>query len=86
MQPLAFIHALLSTSEPNGFLSTTKDHAWLAIKEVEITLLLRNDTWALVPRPPNTSIVGFKWVFGTTYHYDGSIDYFKAHLIAKSYT
>jgi hypothetical protein len=39
----------------------------------------------LVPRLTNTNIVGFKWVFRTKYHFDGSIDRLKACLFTKGY-
>ena len=52
----------------------------------ELTALRDNCTWDLVPRPPNTNIVGSKWVFHAKYHSNGSIDRLKARLVAKGYT
>ena len=52
----------------------------------EIRALQQNDTWTLVPRPANTNIVGSKWVFRIKYLPDGSVEHFKACLVAKGYT
>lgn len=54
--------------------------------DAEITALLKNDTWVLIPRLSNTNILGSKWGFRTIYHFDGNVDWFKAHLVAKGYT
>ena len=52
----------------------------------EVQALQQNGTWILVPRPVNTNIVGFKWVFRTKYFPDGSVERLKARLVAKGYT
>ncbi|KAF5468594.1 hypothetical protein F2P56_012737 [Juglans regia] len=80
------IHALLVTSEPKGFKSATKNPAWLAAMDDEMKALHTNHTWDLVPRPFSTNIVGSKWVSRTKFLSDGSIDHFKACLVAKGYT
>ncbi|KAF5480179.1 hypothetical protein F2P56_000945 [Juglans regia] len=86
VQSSPLLHALLVTSEPKGFKSIAKNPAWLAAMDDEMKALQTNHTWDLVPRPSNTNIVGSKWVFWTKFHSDGSIDRFKAHLVAKGYT
>lgn len=52
----------------------------------EIDALHSNHTWELVPPPPNTNIVGSKWVFHMKYHSDGSIEQYKARLVAQGFT
>lgn len=42
-----------------------------------------NRTWNLAHMPPNTNIVGLKWVFRTKYKSDGSIDRYRAPLVAR---
>ena len=54
------LSALLATTEPKGFKSATKNHAWVAAMDEEIRALQQNDTWTLVPRPANTNIVSSK--------------------------
>lgn len=52
----------------------------------EMDALDANCTWDLVPPPPRTNIVGSKWVFGTKYKSDGSIERYKARLVAQGFT
>ena len=52
----------------------------------ELDALQQNNTWSLVPRPVNANIVGSKWVYRTKFKEDGSIDKYKARLVAQGYT
>ena len=52
----------------------------------EIEALHQNKTWTLVPRLQNANVIGSKWVYRTKFKEDGSIDRFKARLVAKRYT
>lgn len=40
-------------------------------------------TWDLVPTPSGADIVGFRWVFIIKFLLNGSVDYYKAHLIGR---
>lgn len=51
----------------------------------EFTAFLQNGTWVLVPSKPNMNLVGCKWVFRIQRHVDGSIERYKALLVAKGY-
>jgi hypothetical protein len=51
----------------------------------ELTALMRHDTWELVPCSDSIKSVGCKWVFRVKHHPDGSINIFKALLVAKGY-
>ncbi|EXB88426.1 Retrovirus-related Pol polyprotein from transposon TNT 1-94 [Morus notabilis] len=48
--------------------------------------LERNHTWDVVRRPREKALVGCKWVFTVKYKADGSIERYKACLVAKGYT
>jgi histone deacetylase 1/2 len=54
--------------------------------EDEHSALLRNGTWTLVPTPPGRNIIGSRWVFKTKHKADGSVDKFKARLVAQGFT
>jgi hypothetical protein len=53
--------------------------------EAELNVLVRNDTWDLVNLPKGKEVIGTKWVYKTKYKLDGTIDKYKAHLVAKGY-
>jgi hypothetical protein len=50
---------------------------------IEFEALLKNQIWALVPPHPKQNVVGCKWVFRIKRHADGSIERYKARLVAK---
>ncbi|KAI3785937.1 hypothetical protein L1987_45063 [Smallanthus sonchifolius] len=78
--------ALSSKTEPRGFKSAAKDPKWMAAMVDEIEALQQNHTWTLVPRPSSSNIVGSKWVFRIKYHSDGTIERYKARLVAQGFT
>ncbi|GKE30562.1 retrovirus-related pol polyprotein from transposon TNT 1-94, partial [Tanacetum coccineum] len=67
-------------------MSAAKHPKWYAAMYDEMHALKINGTWDLVPRPMNANVVGSKWVFRTKFHSDGTIDRFKARLVAQGFT
>ena len=51
----------------------------------EYDALVRNGTWELVLSDPTQNLVGCKWIFHTIYLPDGSVERYKAHLVAKGF-
>ena len=51
----------------------------------EYQALLCNNTWTLAPAPSHGHIIGCKWVFKLKYKPDGSIDRYKARLVARGF-
>ncbi|KAK0581318.1 hypothetical protein LWI29_012417 [Acer saccharum] len=73
-------------AEPKTFKSALKDSRWIEAMQEEIKALHDNNTWALVSRPSNVNVVGSKWVFRIKYKENGSVDRFKARLVAQGFT
>ena len=59
-----------------------KHPEWFNAMKEEYKALLCNQTWILVPPNPQHNLVGNKWVFRIKHHPDGSIERFKARLVA----
>jgi hypothetical protein len=59
---------------------------WRKAMNEEMKALQKNATWELVPLPKGMKIVGCRWVFTVKLNPDGSIDRYKARLVAKEYT
>ena len=51
----------------------------------EIKALEVNNTWTLAPLPPGKTAIGCKWVYRIKYLPNGSIERYKAHLVAKGF-
>jgi hypothetical protein len=46
---------------------------------------MRNSTWHLVPLQQGRNVIDCKWVFKVKHKVDGSLDRYKAHLVAKGF-
>jgi hypothetical protein len=49
----------------------------------ELNALAQNATWDLVPLLAHANSVGYKWLFKIKHKADGSIERYKARLVAK---
>ena len=59
---------------------------WKTAMDEEMQALVSHGTWELVNRPPGASVVSCKWVFIVKYKPDGSVDRYKARLVARGFT
>ena len=59
-----------------------KDSQWV---NEEMEALCKNETWDLVPYPPHKKAIGCRCIYKVKYNADGSINCFKAQLVAKGY-
>jgi hypothetical protein len=48
----------------------------------EIAALEANETWDIVPLLTNHPVIGSKWVYSVKLKSDGSLDRYKARLVA----
>ena len=67
-------------------LSTVAIPRWKAAMNEEMKSLQKNETWELVECPLGKKPVGCRWIYTVKYKADGSIERFKARLVAKRYT
>ncbi|GKV11763.1 hypothetical protein SLEP1_g22986 [Rubroshorea leprosula] len=72
--------------EPKTFKEASEDPNWCTAMAEEFSALLRNNTWSLVPCPPDANVVGSKWVYRIKQKVDGSVERLKARLVAQGYT
>jgi transposase InsO family protein len=59
---------------------------WKAAMDKEIDTLERAGTWSTITRPAGKNIVGSKWVFRIKRKSDGTVDKYKARLVARGFT
>jgi hypothetical protein len=83
--PIRALHLVLTVFEPTCFIQASKSPEWNKAMLVEYEALLANNTWTLCPIPPHRWINGNKWVFKQKRNPDGSIERYKARLVAKSF-
>ena len=76
----------LSPKEPASFSQAIQDPLWRAAMDKEIQALEQNHTWDVTTLPLGKSPIGCKWVYKVKLNPNGSVERFKASLVAKGYT
>ena len=72
--------------EPQHFYQAIKDPLLREAMDKEIQALDRNHTWELTTLPPGKSPIGSKWVYKIKLNPYGSVERYKARIVAKGYT
>ncbi|RVW97157.1 Retrovirus-related Pol polyprotein from transposon TNT 1-94 [Vitis vinifera] len=77
--------AYLSSTTPTSVPEALQLSHWKQAMTDEYLALLRNNTWDLVPLPTDRKLIGCKWVFKVKENPDGTINKYKACLVAKGF-
>ncbi|KAJ9550705.1 hypothetical protein OSB04_014750 [Centaurea solstitialis] len=75
-----------STKIPRNIDEALKDPLWKQAVLEEMTALRKNDTWSLVKLPNGKETLGCRWLFNIKFNADGSINRYKARLVARGFT
>lgn len=78
-------YVLVTHTEPKSVKTALAGPNWYTAMKAEYDALLSNGTWSLVPLPPQRQAIGCKWVFRIKENPDGSINKYKACLVAKGF-
>ncbi|KAI5335772.1 hypothetical protein L3X38_025906 [Prunus dulcis] len=81
-------HALVSTDdtiEPTSFSQANMLKEWHLAMADEFNAFLRVGTWTLIPRTPTMNVLPNKWVFLVKRNSDGTIQRYKARLVANGF-
>ena len=52
----------------------------------EYQSIMKNDSWEIVSRPKNKSVVTSKWIYKITHTTDDSIDRYKEIFVARAFS
>ena len=75
-----------SIKEPTSATEALEDPKWKEAMESEYDSIIKNGTWLLVDRPPRRKVIGTKWVYKVKYKSDGSLEKYKARLVAQGFS
>ena len=59
---------------------------WKEAVRSEMDSITSNGTWEVTDRPVGCKLVGYKWVFNKKLRPSGTIEKYKARLVANGYT
>lgn len=74
---------------PNNYeeaINCKNNAKWKEAIKSEIRSLYENKTWEIVEKPKEAQTLSAKWVFNIKHNIDGSIDRYKARLVARGFT
>uniref|UniRef100_A0A803PU39 Integrase catalytic domain-containing protein n=1 Tax=Cannabis sativa TaxID=3483 RepID=A0A803PU39_CANSA len=77
--------ALSAVCEPKIVRASLLEPHWNNTMNIEYVALKKNKTWVVVPRPANRVPIGCKWIFRVKLNEDGSVNRYKARLLAKGF-
>ena len=80
-----FCCSISSIVEPTHYYQESTDPKWQEAMAAEIAALEANNTWTLTTLPANKKPIGCKWVYKVKYKSDGSVERYKAQLVAKRF-
>ena len=73
-------------TEPETFEEASQSSEWMTAMKEEIDALQQNQTWNLVPKPIDVKPISCKWVYKIKRRPDGSIERYKARLVARGFS
>jgi hypothetical protein len=83
--PPVALHTSLSLVEPTCYTKAATDSRWRSAMSKEFDAIMANGTWTLCPHPLHQNAIRNKWVYKIKQHADGSIERFKARLVAEGF-
>ena len=81
-----YFSALASLQEPQTFHEASSNPLWQQAMEEELDALHKTGTLDLVDLPSGKYAIGCKWVYKIKTRLDGTVDRYKARLIARGFT
>jgi hypothetical protein len=78
-------YGLSIASEPTSYRDAERHPEWQLAMAEEIAALEHTGTWDLVSPAPGVRPITCKWVYKIKTRSDGSLEHYKAHLVARGF-
>ncbi|CAM8888782.1 unnamed protein product [Rhodiola kirilowii] len=81
-----FVMQMSAIKEPSSYNQAHTDPNWVEAMDKEIKALEANNTWILTELPAGKTLVDCKWVYKLKFKSDGTLERYKARLVARGFT
>ena len=81
----SFLCSVSKINEPKTYQEASTQSEWVEAMKKELDALEENETWTVMPLPPGKKPIGSKWVYKVKLKPDGTVERFKARLVANGY-
>lgn len=81
-----FLANSIDDCEPSCFNEATGVKEWDSAMNDEMSALIKNQTWDLVPKLKEVKAITCKWVYKIKRKADSSVDRYKARLVARRFS
>jgi hypothetical protein len=85
-QGILGVNTILEPTTIKQALASSNAREWQLVIDFEIKSLIQIQTWRITPLPSGRKPITSKWIFKVKYNVDGSINKYKALLVAKGFT
>jgi len=75
--------ALHSRTEPKTYAEASKYDYWNQAMQVELSAFETTGTWKIVDLPDHIKQIGCRWIYKIKHNVDGSVERYKAKLVAQ---
>ncbi|KAH9741001.1 hypothetical protein KPL70_002448 [Citrus sinensis] len=82
----SFIAQISNLTKPKSYSEAIVLHEWQVAMRFELQALQENGTWSLTSLPAGKTPIGCRWVYKIKHKSYGSIEWYKAQLVAKGFT
>ena len=82
----SFVAQISQVAEPRSYSEAAVHPEWQGAMRSELQALQDNGTWTLTSLPAGKTPIGCRWVYKVKHRSDGSIERYKARLVAQGFT